>query len=130
MQDEPFDPKVVFPIVVLDEPSDPNVVFPIELYEVPSDPNVVFPIEVYEVPSDPNVVFPIELYEVPSDPNVVFPIEVYEVPGFIGKVCAVSACPKLSNNEIKIVRFNIDEPPSKVMKLTSFNSLIKYRYID
>ena len=100
MQDEPFDPKVVFPIVVLDEPSDPNVVFPIELYEVP------------------------------SDPNVVFPIEVYEVPGFIGKVCAVSACPKLSNNEIKIVRLNIDEPPSKVMKLTLFNSLIKYRYID
>ena len=72
MQDEPFDPKVVFPIVVLDEPSDPNVVLPIELYEVL---------------------------------------------GFIGKVCAVSACPKLSNNEIKIVRFNIDESPSKVMKL-------------
>ena len=102
MQDEPFDPKVVFPIVVLDEPSDPNVVLPIELYEVPSDPNVVSPIA---------------LYEVPSDPNVVFPIELYEVPGFIGKVCAVSACPKLSNNEIKIVRFNIDESPSKVMKL-------------
>ena len=87
MQDEPFDPKVVFPIVVLDEPSDPNVVLPIELYEVP------------------------------SDPNVVFPIELYEVLGFIGKVCAVSACPKLSNNEIKIVLFNIDEPLSKVMKL-------------
>jgi hypothetical protein len=77
VQDEPFDPKVVFPIVVLVEPSDPNVVFPIEVYEVP------------------------------SDPNVVSPIVSYEVPGFIGKVCAVSACPRLRNNEAKIVHSNI-----------------------